>query len=394
MSLDARTLLILGGFGSWILVAAIEFQAVRTNRDRWLPDMWTLGLLAQGMGLILAAQRGEIGDFWSIPVANSLLMSTPLFGYVALQVVRGAKSNLLLIATVPVGVGVLLPVVGFSDEAFHLRAIVVLCAALFGLSLMLWSAAQIARAGYVAGASLILGSGVALVATFIAFVTSVVQQDVHSVLSGPGIQLAFYAVNDACIVLGTLGYMDITRIARKDLAQIDDPMLPDRLTGLYSHHAFMRSGLDELQRARRRHYPVCAMVLMIDGHDRLREVRGQAFADAALRRVAEIIQKDIRTYDIAARAPRGMIAVMLPELLLAKGVEAANRIRARVAAELSNAEGLQGARISAGVCEAGDAQEDLDALMAKAETCLRRAQLDGGDRVATPAGPAAQAPMK
>jgi GGDEF domain-containing protein len=83
---------------------------------------------------------------------------------------------------------------------------------------------------------------------------------------------------------------------------------------------------------------------------------------------------------------------MLPELPLAKGVEAANRIRAKVVAELTDAEGLQDVRISAGVCEAGEAQEDLDAVMAEAEGCLRRAQLDGGDRVATPVAPVEQAP--
>lgn len=394
MNIDPRTLLIIGGFGSWILAAAIEFQAVRPNAGRVSPDAWTLGLLAQGMGLTLISQRGMIADLWSISLANALLMSTPLFSYVALQRIRGAKTHPLLIAAVPLGVGVLLPVVGFSEEAFHLRVVVVLCAALLGLSLSLWSAAQIARSGHMAGASLILGSGAMLAATFIAFVVSVVNKDVQGVFSGPGIQLAFYAMNDACIVLSTLGYMHITRVARNDLAQIHDPMLPDRLTGLYSQHAFMRSGLDELRRARRRHYPVCAMVLMIDGYDRLREVRGQAFADAALRRVAGIIQKDIRSYDLAARVSRNMIAVVLPELPLAKGVEAADRIRAKVAAELSDAEGLQGVRVSVGVCEAAGEQEDLDAVMAEAEGCLRRAQLDGGDRVATPAAPAAEPAMQ
>src|SRR5687768_14507832 len=51
VSLDARTLLIVGGFLCWLLAAAIEFQAVRPSSRRVMPDSWTLGLLAKGLGL-------------------------------------------------------------------------------------------------------------------------------------------------------------------------------------------------------------------------------------------------------------------------------------------------------------------------------------------------------
>ncbi len=384
MDIDPRTLLVVGGYGSWILAAVIEFQAVRPGRARALPDSWTMGLLAQGLGLVLISQRGLIADVWSISLANALLMATPLFSYAALQRVRGAKTSPYLIASVPASVAVFLVLVGFSDDAFALRAGVVLCAALFGLALGVWSAAQIARSGFRTGPHLIIGSSAMLVLAFVAFVASAAMSGDQGVFSGTGLQLAFYAMNDACILLSTLGYMDIARIARDELAHIEDPMLPDPLTGLFSQHAFMRVGQDELQRARRRRYPVCAMALAIEGLDRLATTRGRSSADAALKRVAGIVQNDIRSYDLAARLPRGLIGVLLPELPLAKGVEAAERLRARVVRELSGDGGLEGLRLSAGVCEAAAEEADLDALMARAEGCLVSAREAGGDRVATP----------
>lgn len=214
MNIDPRTLLIAGGIGSWVLAAALVFQARR-------PDAWTFGLLAQGLGLNLVSLRGTIPDAWSISLANALLMSTPLFSYVALQRIRGAQTNRLLVAAVPVVVGILLPIIGFSDEAFPARAIVVLCAALFGLGLSLWSAAQIARSGGMAGAAMILVSTVLVIVSFIAFVVAVANKDVAGVLSGTGIQLLFYAMNDFCILLSTLGYMVLVRVSRNEVRQFE-----------------------------------------------------------------------------------------------------------------------------------------------------------------------------
>jgi diguanylate cyclase (GGDEF)-like protein len=386
VNIDPRTLLVVCGLGSWILAASIEFLAVRPSRGSAQPDRWSLGLLAQGAGLLLVSHRGEIADLWSIPLANALLMSTPLFSYAALQKIRGAETHSLVFG-LPLGVGVILPIVGFSDEAFPARVVVVLCAALAGLGLSCWSAAQIARPGRRAGAYLILGSTAILVTSFVAFAVSVVGKEVQGVLSGSGIQLAFYAMNGACLFLSTLGYMDLARIHRVELEFIADPGRPEPLTGLHSRYAFMHSGHDELERARRRGYPVCAMVLVVDRFERLEAAQGQTYADAALMRVARIVRKDVRTYDLAGRLARNSIGILLPEVPLATGIVTADRIRARVANDLSDADEGRGVRISVGVCEAAGAQGKLDAIVAEAEECVRNAQLEGGNRVVTPDGP-------
>src|SRR5471032_18940 len=93
VSFDARTLLIIGGFLCWLLAAAIEFQAVRPSGSRVVPDAWTLGLLAGGMGLNLISQSGLVADVWTISLANALLLVSLLFSYVALQKIRGAVTN-------------------------------------------------------------------------------------------------------------------------------------------------------------------------------------------------------------------------------------------------------------------------------------------------------------
>lgn len=389
MNPDARTLLVIGAIGCWILAAAIEIQALHSDRDRPVPDRWTLGLLAQGLGLGLVAQRGMIADLWSISLASVLLLLTPLFIYAALQRIRGVDTNRFLIGIVPVGVGILLPIIGFSDEAFVPRAILVLCASLFGLSLSLWSAAQIVRTGYLVGPSLILVSGAMLAATFVAFVLAAIHRNVQGALSGEGVQRAFYAMNNLAILLSTLGYMNIRAIARRQLSRIDGLMRADGLTGFYGLAALAKGGTEELHRARRRGYPVCLMAIRIDGFENLRASDGNESALNALSRVATLLLKNFRVYDLAGRVSDSVLGVVMPELAPAGGLEAAERIRAGVAEDCATDGSLARITISIGLCDVRESHRDFDAAMREAVTCLERAQREGGNRVAaSPPAPA------
>lgn len=385
MSFDARTLLIIGGFLCWILAAAIEFQAVRPSGSRIAPGAWTLGLLSGGMGLNLISQRGLVADVWTISLAHALLLSSLLFTYVALQRVRGVATSRLMIAAMPASLAILLPVVGFSQEAFPARVLVITAAWLFGFSLICWSAVQIARAGYLAGASLILGSNAVLAALAIAFAIAVYAHRVPGVFGGSGVQLAFYAINDVCIVLGSFGYMDIVRAARSQPRKFEDISQPDSLTGLFNSHTFRKLSAGELDRAGREGRPVCVMNIRIDGFDAVLALRGQVFADDALKRVAAIILREIRIYDFAGRVSPDLFGVVMPDVALAAGLAMAEGIRAKVENDPANENaGAPRLRVSVGLCETQGAQENLDVLMAVASACLDRAQVEGGNRVAAP----------
>lgn len=401
MSLDSRTLLILGGFLCWILAATIEFQAIRPSDRRVLPDAWTLGLLAQGVGLNLISQRGLIPDAWSIALAHAMLLIGLLCYYVALQKVRGVATSTLLVTAMPVGVAIALAIIGFSTEAFPMRVLVIMTAWVFGFGLSVWSAVQLARSEYTAGASLILVSNVVLAGLALAFAFAVAAREVPGVFGGNSAQLAFYAVNNVCIALSTFGYMDIGRVARNRLRN-SGTMQPDELTGLYSRVAFMKIGEGELYRARREGYPICVMAIKIDGLDVVKALRGPVFADRVLKRVADIVLREIRIYDAAGRLSAELIGVVMPELTLEAGLEVAERIRTKVANQVFEARDDTRIAISAGLCEAPNSPQydpqldphsdphDLDRVIAVAEACLDRAFAEGGNRVVSPNTPASK----
>lgn len=223
VSFDARSLLSAGAVLCWILAAVIELLALRSTRLRASPDHWALGLVAKGAGLFLIAGRGPIADLWSIALANALLLVGPLFFYSALQRIRGALTSRLLIGVMPVCVALVLPIIGFSPEAFITRVLVVACAGLFGLSLNSWAAYQIFRSGYLAGPVLVLGSNAVMAVMAIMFTMAVLANEVVGVFTGSDVQIVFYAATDACTVLGTWGYLHILRVARTQLRHFDDP---------------------------------------------------------------------------------------------------------------------------------------------------------------------------
>jgi diguanylate cyclase (GGDEF)-like protein len=387
LSFDARTLLVIGGLLSWTLAAVIEFQAVRPNRGQVLPDPWTLGLLAKGLGLNLLSQRGLVSDLWSISVANSLLLLGPLFCYAALQRVRGVPTNFLLIAAVPIGVGVLLPIIGFAPEQFPARTAVFTGAGLFGFCLNCWSASQLWRSGYKAGATLILGTSAVLATIAVAHAVAVMSGGIGGLFGGNRIQIALYTINAACIAISTFGYMDILRRLRDRQTGIDPDLLPDPLTGLYSRPSFIGSGQAELARARMRGQPASVMKIQIDGFEPLNATHGRAFADRQLKRVASTIQMEIRNFDIAGRLSADTIGVMMPELNLLEGYATAERIRAAVEAEQAVHNGVPlRVTISTGLCTAEpDEHTDIESAMALAAACLHRAHLAGGNQITTPA---------
>lgn len=388
MTFDARTLLVMSGLLSWILAVAIEFQAVRPSRNTVLPDPWTMGLLAKGLGLNLISQRGLIPDVWSIALANALLLAGPLFCYAALQRVRGVATNFYLIAAVPVSVGILLPIVGFSPDQFPARTVIFTGAALFGFCLNCWSASQLARAGYVAGAILILATSVTLATVAIAHAVAVAGGGVPGLFGGHAIQITLYSINAVCIAVSTFGYMDILRSLSGRQSRIHPDLLPDPLTGLYSRQAFLRSGQAELARARMRGNPVSVMMLQIDNFDALGATQGREFADEQLRRVASVVQKDIRNFDLAGRLSGQTLGVLMPELPLHEGEAAAERIRTAVQAVATLHNGMErSVTISIGLSEVDSEHADLESALALTAACLHRATLAGGNRILTPGSP-------
>jgi diguanylate cyclase (GGDEF)-like protein len=153
----------------------------------------------------------------------------------------------------------------------------------------------------------------------------------------------------------------------------------DPLTGLLDLGPFMGALGNELGRASRYGRPVAVVRIDIDDFEALNIQLGRASGDRVLQAAGQAIASQTREQDMVCRVAGDQFALLLPETDAAGGAVCAERILGVL--ERVQAEGIAGLRASAGVAPFERGQNS-ERLLAAAGVALRRAQEDGGGRVA------------
>ncbi len=157
----------------------------------------------------------------------------------------------------------------------------------------------------------------------------------------------------------------------------------DEQTGLYNVRHFRDRLSAELARAVRYNTPLSVIMLDVDHFKQVNDRYGHLFGDLVLKQIAGILQQQIRDTDLAARYGGEEFVVVLPAATEAAALEAAERLRASVAAApLGNAEIREPITISLGVATyPGRNIHDMDDLVKAADSALYRAKDAGRNAV-------------
>lgn len=151
----------------------------------------------------------------------------------------------------------------------------------------------------------------------------------------------------------------------------------DPLTGLYNQRHFVESVRRELARSQRAARPLALVYLDVDDFKLVNDRDGHLAGDDVLRRVAQRLQAECRSYDIGCRYGGDEFCVLLPDGDLAAGREYAQRVLDALARD----GGLPAA--SAGVAQAGpDEWPDANGLIGRADQAMYAAKARGGGVVA------------
>jgi diguanylate cyclase (GGDEF)-like protein/PAS domain S-box-containing protein len=119
----------------------------------------------------------------------------------------------------------------------------------------------------------------------------------------------------------------------------------DALTGLFNRRELDRLLDEEISRARRHDRPLSLLMVDVDRFKRVNDTFGHQAGDRALQQIADVLSTCVRTHDRVARYGGEEFAVILPETTGADALAVAERMRARVAAEVS-VDGRAGRRVS------------------------------------------------
>jgi diguanylate cyclase (GGDEF)-like protein len=184
------------------------------------------------------------------------------------------------------------------------------------------------------------------------------------------------------IVSFGLFFRKLVHKLREARAALNRMATTDALTGLSNRHALFQRLDEEFARQQRSGAPLSIAMLDVDHFKSVNDVYGHSSGDAVLRDVARQVQVGVREYDIAARYGGEEFLLVLPGADLAKAQQSAERIRKGIEDQVraGSGEGQRVITVSLGVAKLR-ADEDIAALINRADTALYRAKAEGRNRV-------------
>lgn len=158
----------------------------------------------------------------------------------------------------------------------------------------------------------------------------------------------------------------------------------DGLTGLLNHRRLQERLKEELSRSLRYHHPMTLLMIDVDYFKRYNDTYGHQQGDELLRRLAQILQRNVRQSDIVGRWGGEEFAVILPETDKGSAVTLAQRLCEVVATTpFPGYPGRAPVRctISIGVASYPEDALTTSDLIAAADAALYRAKRYGKNRV-------------
>ncbi len=158
----------------------------------------------------------------------------------------------------------------------------------------------------------------------------------------------------------------------------------DQLTGLYSRTSFAESlGRIAIEALDKDSHTPCLLFIEIDDFDQIVENDGEATAEHVIRHAAQVLKRNIKGKDIAARFVNDQFAVLLADAPASGAAAVAEQLRTAIESEAVPIEGQTApvsVTISLGVaCFRRD--EPFDDFVERADAVLFLAKAAGGNRV-------------
>jgi len=175
----------------------------------------------------------------------------------------------------------------------------------------------------------------------------------------------------------TLAAMLQTAAIRFSRAEVE--AITDGLTGLYNHRYLHERLEEELERARRHETRVSLLFCDCDCFKAYNDAYGHKAGDAALARIARIVESCSRRVDLAARYGGEEFVLVLVDTDTAGALTVAERIRAEV--EASSTKAGQPLTVSVGVATCPRDASARDELLDKADWAMYAAKRAGRNRV-------------
>ena len=179
-----------------------------------------------------------------------------------------------------------------------------------------------------------------------------------------------------------VAFHDITE-RKKFQLELERRAQIDALTGLNNRCHFYELAEQEIVRTRRYGKPLAIMMLDVDHFKPINDTYGHQAGDMVLQQLSAVCLQTMREIDVIGRVGGEEFAILLPEASGAQALEAAERLRAAVAASVVQLE--EGVSIffnvSIGVAALTETDQGVTAMLKRADEAMYAAKNSGRNRV-------------
>jgi diguanylate cyclase (GGDEF)-like protein len=377
LSLDPRTIILLAGVMGVLMSVVLFF--LRRNYPPSIKGLgeWSAAAAIIFVSTLLFGTRGVVPDFFSVVVANLVLLTGLSLLYFGSQRFLGMSPSIRLWGGLIVAAAPVLVWYTHVEPHYGIRLLVMTLL----MTLLSFSHAR-----------LIMRHGTRGFATFLTVAALLIQMVVQALRFGSAFstladsilldpsptQTAYITTYAFCMLMITIG---VVLMATDRLrAELEHLATHDSLTGALNRRALIEAGTLELARCRRNHQVMALLVMDLDHFKAINDTHGHQTGDRVLVDFAGRVTHLLRQVDRFGRFGGEEFVVLLPETSLAEARLVAERIRAEV--EAGNKE-LPACTVSIGVAVSGPDDLEVDGIVARADAAMYRAKEGGRNRVET-----------
>ncbi|MEW6602045.1 MAG: sensor domain-containing diguanylate cyclase [Nitrospirota bacterium] len=170
-------------------------------------------------------------------------------------------------------------------------------------------------------------------------------------------------------------------ILYKQTERLQKLSITDHLTGIYNRRYLNRRLSEEITRYNRYKHPFSFMMLDLDKFKEYNDTFGHIAGDNLLKNLAHVMEKSLRTIDIAARFGGDEFVTIFPQTPKIDAIQISNRLKEKIDKSLSEHNIEMPLSISVGLATFPDDASSIMELIEKTDQALYLAKKGGGNRV-------------
>lgn len=383
MSIDMATMALMGAVQA-LLMAIVLWTATGSYAGvaRASLRLRAGALVLEAVAWMLLGLRGQVGDWLSILVANAVMLMSYAITVRALRLLLGAPSRQRLVAAASVAGWLAIAWFAWVMPDFQLRVLCASLVILLDLALMIAPLCDGLRKGGSAARRVLLATlavAVAMVLWHNAELLLSSQPATGLLASTPinVIYMMFSAMQPLFTSIGfLLLYNETMQAELKSLARIDP------LTGVNNRRALVEATERALEAAAAGGRPLGVLMLDADHFKAVNDRFGHSGGDKVLLSLVAHIQRVLGRDDVLGRIGGEEFVVLSPGGGMRRTLALGERIRAAIRSMRLEFDGhVVEMTVSVGVTAAVPGEDDVAALLQRADAALYAAKRAGRDRV-------------